>query len=118
MRICDRLGMGRPKAKPWKLIELERRLKEVQLDPITPKMLKINGSEVMEILKLKPGPKVGLILNALLGEVLEDPGKNVKKYLEEKILELDKLSEEKLEQLHPDIKYHEEERKRLIHKEK
>ncbi|MFA5029775.1 MAG: HD domain-containing protein [Patescibacteria group bacterium] len=115
VRICDRLGMGRPKAKPWKLIELERRLKEVQLDPITPKMLKINGDELMKILKIKPGPRVGLILNALLGEVLEDPEKNDKKYLTKKMKELDKSKDEELKKLNPDVKFYEEERKRLLH---
>ena len=116
VRICDRLGMGRPKAKPWKLIELERRFKEVQLDPITPKMLKINGDELMAASKIKPGPRVGLILNALLGEVLEDPQKNEKKYLEKKMLELNKLRDEELKKLNPDVKFYEEERKRLLHK--
>ncbi|MEI6288414.1 MAG: HDIG domain-containing metalloprotein [bacterium] len=118
MRICDRLGMGRPKAKPWKLIELERRLKEVQLDPITPKMLKLNGTELMEILNILPGPRIGLILNALLGEVLEDPQKNEKEYLAKKIKELNKLKETELKNLNPDVKFYNEERKRLLHQEK
>lgn len=117
LRICDRLGMGRPKAKPWKLIQLERRFKEVQLDPITPKMLKTDGTEVMEVLDLKPSPKVGLILNALLGEVLEEPEKNNKKYLKKRIKELDKLKDKELKQMHPDTRFYEEERKRLLHKE-
>jgi len=117
LRICDRLGMGRPKAKPWKLIQLERRLKEVQLEPITPKMLKTDGDKLMKLLKIKPGPRVGMILNALLGEVLEDPAKNKRKYLEDKATELNKLEDKKLKQLHPDIKYHDEERKRLLHQE-
>jgi len=117
VRICDRLGMGRPKAKPWKLIELERRFKEVQLDPITPKMLQINGTELMEILAIKPGPRVGLILNALLGEVLENPEKNDKELLTARMKELNKLSDEELKQLNPDIKFYDEERKRLLHQD-
>ncbi len=116
LRICDRLGMGRPKAKPWKLIELERRLKEVQLDPIAPKMLKLNGTELMELLKIIPGPRVGLILNALLGEVLEDPKKNDKEYLSAKAIELNGLENEALKEMNPDLKYYGEERKRLLHK--
>ena len=118
VRICDRLGMGRPKAKPWKLIELERRFKEVQLDPITPKMLKINGTELMELLEIKPGPRVGLILNALLGEVLEDPQKNDSDYLNKRSLELNKLADEELKEMNPDTKFYDEERKRLLHQEK
>jgi poly(A) polymerase/tRNA nucleotidyltransferase (CCA-adding enzyme) len=115
LRICDRLGMGRPKAKPWKLIQLERRFKEVQLDPITPKMLKIGGDEIMKELKMKPGPKIGLILNALLGEVLENPKKNNKKELTNIANELNKLTDKELEKMHPDIAYYEEEQKRLVH---
>jgi poly(A) polymerase/tRNA nucleotidyltransferase (CCA-adding enzyme) len=118
VRICDRLGMGRPKAKPWKLIELERRFKEVVLDPITPKMLAINGTELMEILKVKPGPRVGLILSALLGEVLENPKKNNKELLIARLKELDKLKDEELKKLNPDLQYYEEERKRMVHREK
>jgi hypothetical protein len=107
--------MGRPKAKPWKLIQLERRFKEVQLDPITPKMLKIGGDEIMKELKMKPGPKIGLILNALLGEVLENPKKNNKKELTNIANELNKLTDKELEKMHPDIAYYEEEQKRLVH---
>lgn len=115
VRICDRLGMGRPKAKPWKLLQLERRLKEVQLEPITPKMLALRGDELMPLLKLTPGPRVGMILNALLGEVLEDPGRNTREYLENRAHELNQLDEEALKALHPDIIAYEEERKRLLH---
>ena len=116
VRICDRLGMGRPKAKPWKLIQLERRFKEVQLQPINPKMLSINGNELMDLLKIKPGPRVGLILNALLGEILDDPSKNEKEYLNKKTLELNELKDDELKMLNPDVRFYEEERKRLLHK--
>ena len=115
VRICDRLGMGRPKAKPWKLIELEKRFKEVVLEPITPKMLRINGQEIMASQKLKPGPKIGLLLNAILGEILENPEKNDKEYLLKRVEELNEFSDEKLKSMHPDIKFYEEERKRLLH---
>lgn len=118
LRICDRLGMGRPKAKPWKLIQLERRFKEVQLDPITPKMLKITGHDLLNELKMTPGPKMGLILNALLGEVLEDPEKNNNEYLIKRAGELNKIDNNKLEKMHPDTAFYEEERKRLLHAKK
>ncbi|NCN07848.1 CCA tRNA nucleotidyltransferase [Candidatus Falkowbacteria bacterium] len=118
LRICDRLGMGRPKAKPWKLIQLERRFKEVQLDPITPKMLKVTGEDVMKIAQITPGPKIGLILNALLGEILEDPQKNDEKYLTKRIKELKKIEDNKLAKMHPDTAFYEEERKRLLHAKK
>ena len=118
VRICDRLGMGRPKAKPWKLIELERRFKEVQLDPIAPKMMALKGDELMKLLAIAPGPRVGLILNALLGEVLEDPQKNDHNYLIGRAKELHQMSDAELKQLNPDVKFYEEERKRNLHQEK
>jgi len=88
VRIADRLGSGCPKAKPYKLIELEKRIKEIQKEPITVKMLKINGHDVMEILKIKSGPKIGKILNALLEEILDEPRRNTKKYLIKRVKEL------------------------------
>ncbi|MFA6526631.1 MAG: HD domain-containing protein [Candidatus Buchananbacteria bacterium] len=118
VRICDRLGMGRPKAKPWKLIELERRFKEVQLDPITPKMIALKGDELMQLLKIKPGPRVGLLLNAMLGEVLDDPKLNDHEYLVNRVKKLDKLDDKELRQMNPDVKFFEEERKRNLHREK
>lgn len=118
VRICDRLGMGRPKAKPWKLIELERRFKEVQLDPISPKMIKLKGDELMELLKITPGPRVGLILNAMLGEILEDPRKNDHEYLVDRARELNKMTDKNLHELNPDVKFYDEERKRNLHREK
>lgn len=115
VRICDRLGMGRPKAKPWKLIELERRFKEVQLDPITPKMLAIDGLEIMRLLDIKPSKRVGLLLGALLGDVLEEPVHNTPDHLRERAHQLHQLSDNDLAKLQPDITYYDEERKRLLH---
>jgi tRNA nucleotidyltransferase (CCA-adding enzyme) len=112
VRICDRLGMGRPKAKPYKLIELEKRLQEVQFDPISSKMLKINGEDIMAILKIKPGPKIGLVLAALLAEVLEDPKLNKATYLKKQIKILNKLSDNQLQELAPNLEKYEQARKR------
>ena len=52
------------------------------------KDLVVNGKDVMEILKIKPGPKVGQVMNKLFEEVLEDSSKNTKKYLLSRIEEL------------------------------
>ncbi len=112
LRICDRLGMGRPKAKPYKLIELEKRLHEVQMDPISVKMLKVNGEDIMKILNIKPGPRIGLLLNALLAEVLEDPKKNKKVYLKKRLEELNKLADSTLKAAAPQIDKYEQERKK------
>jgi poly(A) polymerase/tRNA nucleotidyltransferase (CCA-adding enzyme) len=76
VRIGDRLGSGVPKAKPYKLRHLEYMIDKVSRDAISVKMLKIDGKELMEKLKLKPGPKVGALLDCLLAEVIEDAKKN------------------------------------------
>ncbi len=96
VREADRIGSGRPKAVPYKLRHLKYIIDKVSHDPISAKMLKINGKDVMEELGIKPGPKVGLILNSLLAEVVDDPTKNTKEYLRKRIHELDKKSPEEL----------------------
>lgn len=90
LRISDRLGSGVPKAKPYKLRHLEYIVDKVSHDAISVKMLKINGNDLMKVLKIKPGPKIGAILDVLLSEVIEDAKKNTKKYLSQRALELDK----------------------------
>ncbi|PIW34823.1 MAG: hypothetical protein COW25_02080 [Candidatus Nealsonbacteria bacterium CG15_BIG_FIL_POST_REV_8_21_14_020_37_12] len=64
------------------------------------KMLKINGDDLMKILKIEQGPKIGYILNILLDEVLDDPQKNKKEYLTSQILKLDKKPPKELEKMH------------------
>jgi len=96
VRMADRIGSGVPKAEPYKLRHLRYVIEKVSQDPISVKMLKVNGNDVMRILKITPGPKIGEVLDILLGYVLEDPKKNKKELLEEKIQELGKLGEEKL----------------------
>jgi hypothetical protein len=53
----------------------------------------------MRILKIKPGPKIGQVLDILLGYVLDDPKKNEREFLEREIEKLGKFSDEKLEKL-------------------
>jgi len=96
VRMADRIGSGVPKAEPYKLRHLKYIIEKVSLDPISVKMLKISGNEVMKILSIQPGPKVGQILDILLGQVLSDPEKNKKEYLEKEIKKLGELSEKDL----------------------
>lgn len=91
LRVADRLGSGVPKAKPYKLRHLEYMIKKVQKDPISVKMLKINGHDLMDLLGVKPGPKIGAILDVLLAEVIENPKLNTKEYLSRRAKELDKM---------------------------
>jgi len=62
-------------------------------------MLKVDGNDIMKILKIQPGPKVGQILDILLGLVLNDPQKNKKDFLEKEIKKLGKLPDQKLKDL-------------------
>jgi len=99
VRIADRLGSGVPKAKPYKLRHLEYVIEKVSTDAVSVKMLKINGSDLMKELKLKPGPKIGAILDVLLSEVIEDASKNKKETLLGRARELDKEDLEKLRKM-------------------
>jgi len=96
LRIADRLGSGDLKPKPYKLRHLEYMLEKVQHDPISVKMLKIDGSDLMTLLKIEPSPKIGAILDVLLSEVIENPDLNVKEYLADRSLELNKLDLQQL----------------------
>jgi len=99
LRMADRIGSGVPKAEPYKLRHLKYIIEKVSRDPISVKMLKISGKGVMEILKIQPGPKVGQILDILLGYVLADPRKNKKEFLKKETEKLGKLSIKKLNSL-------------------
>lgn len=96
VREADRIGSGRPKAVPYKLRHMKYIVDKVSHDPVSVKMLKIDGEDIMKELKIKPGPKIGLLLNSLLAEVLDDPAKNTKDNLKKRIHELDKKSPEEL----------------------
>lgn len=91
VRIADRIGSGVPKAEPYKLRHFRYLIEKVSQDPISVKMLKIKGNDIMEILKIPPGPKIGEILEILLKEVLENPKKNREEYLKQRVRELGEL---------------------------
>ncbi len=99
LRTCDRIGTGRPKENPYRLRKYRSMVDEALRDPISVTMLKIDGKKIMEICNMNPGPKIGMILNSLMEEVLEDPKLNTEEYLEKKSLELFKLSDIELKNL-------------------
>ena len=99
LRMADRIGSGVVKAEPYKLRHLKYVIEKVSQDPISVKTLKISGDDVMNILQIKPGPKVGQILDILLEYVLDDPKKNKKEFLKSEIKKLSKLSENELKVL-------------------
>jgi poly(A) polymerase/tRNA nucleotidyltransferase (CCA-adding enzyme) len=100
VREADRIGSGCPKALPFRLrhflFRVEKALQELAGNQPSLKILKINGNDIIEMLLIKPGPKIGAILNILLEEVLDDPQKNNKKYLEKQTKKLNQLSENEL----------------------
>ncbi|HET8575321.1 MAG TPA: CCA tRNA nucleotidyltransferase [Candidatus Paceibacterota bacterium] len=99
IRACDRIGMGRPKEKPYRLRKYESMIEEAMRAPVTVGMLKIDGKRVMEITGEKPGPKIGFLLHALLEDVLDDPERNTEGYLNTRAMELSKLPLEELQKL-------------------
>jgi tRNA nucleotidyltransferase/poly(A) polymerase len=98
LRIADRLGSGVPKGKPYKLRHLEYMMEKVRKDPVSVKMLAINGNDLIKKVGLNPGPKIGAILEVLLSEVLDDPALNDKQYLLKRSKELKDMELEELQQ--------------------
>lgn len=99
VRACDRIGMGRPKEKPYRLRKYESMIEEAVRAPVSVGMLNIDGDIIMKITGEKPGYRIGYILHALLEEVLDDPERNTKENLLKRTLKLQKLPKKELEKL-------------------
>jgi hypothetical protein len=99
LRVGDRLGSGVPKAVPYKLRHFKYMVDRISHDPLSVKMLKLNGNDLMKNLKLEPGPKIGAILDVLLSEVIDDPDKNKKEILLARAKELQKENLESLREM-------------------
>jgi len=99
LRMADRIGSGCPKAEPYKLRHLKYMIEKVSKDPISVKMLKINGNDIVKQLNIEPGKKIGQYLDILLEQVLKNPKNNTKKYLNCKLKELSLLSDKELDLL-------------------
>ncbi len=99
VRMADRIGSGVPKAEPYKLRHMRYLVDKVAQDPISVKMLQINGNDVMKILNVPPCPRVGQVLDILLSYVLENPKKNKKEFLKEEIKKIGRLSDKELNAL-------------------
>lgn len=87
LRIADRLGSG-SRETSWRLEDFKKRIIEVQKHIPSVTDLKVNGKDVMEVLTLSSGPKVGEILAILFEEIMEDPEKNEREYLLKRIKEI------------------------------
>lgn len=99
LRVLDRIGTGRPKEQPFRFRQYKAMVDQALRDPVSVKMLKTNGDRIMKQTGEKPGRKLGYILHALLEEVLEDPSKNTEEYMDKRVEELLKLSEEDLQKM-------------------
>lgn len=98
LRVCDRIGTGRPKAHPFRLRKYMSMVDEAMRDPVSVSMLKIDGSKIIELGE-PAGPRVGWILHALLEEVLDEPSKNTEEYMEKRASEMMKMSDTELKKL-------------------
>lgn len=100
LRICDRIGMGRPKEKSYRLRQYEAMMDEAMRSPVSVKDLKINGDEIMEMFHVKPGKRIGWILHACMNETLHTPENNNKEFLVKHVTQLIDLPDEELETLY------------------
>ncbi|MBP6858119.1 MAG: HD domain-containing protein [Candidatus Pacebacteria bacterium] len=98
VRESDRVGMKKVEA-PYRLRKYHAMIEEALRDPISVSQLAIDGTYLMDVLHMKPGPRMGWILHALLEEVLEDPKLNTIELLTEKVKELDNLEDKDLKVL-------------------
>ncbi len=97
VRECDRVGMAKVEA-PYRLRKYHAMIEEVLRDPISVGQLKIDGNDLKE-LGITLGPRMGWILNALLEEVLDDPTKNIRGYLDKLVKSLNMLGDAELKAL-------------------
>lgn len=98
VRECDRVGMKKAEA-PYRLRKYHAMVEEALRDPISVTQLAIDGNYLMNTLHMKPGPRMGWILHALLEEVLDNPDLNTVEQLQERVLDLDELEDKDLKTL-------------------
>lgn len=99
LRMCDRIGTGRPKENPYRLRKYVSLVEEVLREPITPGMLALSGKDLIVECGMEPGPTMGYILHILLAEVLDDPEKNKKGLLIERVNKLKGLPVAELKEM-------------------
>ena len=85
LRVGDRLGSGINEPESWRLKLFKEKIKRVLTKPFSIADLKVDGEDVMKVLKIKPGPKVGEVLKVLFEEVAGDDSKNKREYLLKKL---------------------------------
>ncbi len=90
LRIGDRLGGGTQTAESWRLKLFKKRVEDqLKPKPFSISDMAVDGNDVMKELNLKPGPKIGEILQKLFEEVDEDLSKNKREHLIKRVKELE-----------------------------
>ncbi len=98
VRECDRVGMKKKEA-PLRLRKYHAMIEEALRSPTSVGMLKIDGKYLIEELHMKPGPRMGWILHAMLDSCLDDDSINTVEKLSERAIELDKLDDQTLKSM-------------------
>ncbi|OGH21920.1 MAG: hypothetical protein A3F31_03960 [Candidatus Levybacteria bacterium RIFCSPHIGHO2_12_FULL_38_12] len=89
LRIGDRLGSGTKTAESWRLKLFKKRVEEqLTPGPFSINDLAVDGNDVMRVLNIKPGPRVGEILQKLFEEVDENLSLNNREHLLKRVKEL------------------------------
>ena len=88
LRIGDRLGGGTQVAESWRLKLFKERVTKELNPPFGINDMVIDGNDIMRELGIKPGPKVGGLLQKLFEEVDENLSKNTREYLLQRVHEL------------------------------
>jgi tRNA nucleotidyltransferase (CCA-adding enzyme) len=78
LRIADCLGNGLKTGYPAMLDVMRNRIEALLTteQALSTRDLEVDGDDVMRVLGLPPGPRVGEVLEALLQAVIDDPGAN------------------------------------------
>ncbi len=98
VRECDRVGMNKTEA-PYRLRKYFAMIEQCLRDPISVSQLAIDGNYLMRELGVKPGPRMGWMLHAMLDEVLENPELNTIENLSNRVKELEQLPDGELKKL-------------------
>ena len=72
LRMCDRIGTGRPKEQPYRLRKYTSMVEEVLRGTDYSWYSCCKWGRFDAVLSIKPGPVIGHLLHILLAEVLED----------------------------------------------
>lgn len=96
VRRADRRATPVPKSHPYRLRHLQYMVEKVASDPLSRFQLVITGDDLIKELGIPQGIRIGLLLQGLLVQVLEDPQKNTREYLLEEAKRLNEKSEKEL----------------------